>query len=172
MGYYKRRMKLSAGKSVGVDDGKGRNSGDDLGDSRPSLGADSPGIWTRPRVRGANAPTPGGCWTASSSGCAVAASGTVCPGNWETTALSTGPSNAGWSLECWRASGLFLRRKSGRSGLGMARRTAPWGQGPFWGGAIGRNPTDRGKASWSTRAGGPLSVAVAEERPPAIGGEG
>ena len=28
---------------MGVDDGKGRNSGDDLGDSGPSLGADSPG---------------------------------------------------------------------------------------------------------------------------------
>ena len=40
------------------------------------------------------------------------------------------------------------------------------GQGPFWGGAIGRNPTDRGKAGSKKSilvdaAGGPLSVAVA-----------
>ena len=40
------------------------------------------------------------------------------------------------------------------------------GQGSFWGGAIGRNPTDRGKAGSKKSilvdaAGGPLSVAVA-----------
>ena len=37
-------------------------------------------------------------------------------------------------------------RGTGRSGLGMAVGGLLHGQGPFGGGAIGRNPTDRGKA--------------------------
>ena len=54
----------------------------------------------------------------------------------------------------------------GRSGLGMAVGGLLPGQGPFWGGSIGRNPTDRGKAGSKKSilvdaAGGPLSVAVA-----------
>ena len=58
-----------------------------------------------------------------------------------------------------------LRRTGGR-GLGMAVGGLLHGQGPFWGGAIGRNPTDRGKAGSKKSilvdaAGGPLSVAVA-----------
>ena len=98
----------------------------------------------------------------------MAASGTVCPGNWETTALSTGPSSAGWSWECWRASGLFWWRAAKNwaewTGNG-SRRTAPWAR-LVLGGAIGRNPTDRGKAGSKKSilvdaAGGPLSVAVA-----------
>ena len=55
-------------------------------------------------------------------------------------------------------------RRTGRSGLGMAVGGLLHGQGSFWGGAIGRNPTDPGQ-SWEQEeldaAGGPLSVAVA-----------
>ena len=62
-----------------------------------------------PKARGrAKGRTSGRCWKASSFGCEAVASGTTCPGSWEMIAPSTGPSNAGWSLECWRASGLFL----------------------------------------------------------------
>ena len=57
-----------------------------------------------------------------------------------------GTSSAGWSWECWR-------------------RIALWAK-PILGGAIGRNPTDRGKAGSKKSIlvdaeGGPLSVAVA-----------
>ncbi len=70
--------------------------------------------------------------------------------------------SAGGHLGC---SGGGLRR-TGRSGLGMAVGGLLHGQGPFWGGAIGLNPTDRGKAGSKKSilvdaAGGPLSVAVA-----------
>ena len=50
--------------------------------------------------------------------------------------------SAGGHLGC---SGGGLRG-TGRSGLGMAVGGLLHGQGPFGGGAIGRNPTDRGKA--------------------------
>ena len=48
----------------------------------------------------------------------------------------------------------------------MAVRRLLHGKGAFWGGAIGRNPTDRGKAGSKKSilvdgAGGPLSVVVA-----------
>ena len=54
----------------------------------------------------------------------------------------------------------------GRCGLGMAVGGLLHRQSAFWGGAIGRNPTDRGKAGSKKSilvdaAGGPLSVAVA-----------
>ena len=54
----------------------------------------------------------------------------------------------------------------GRRGLGMAVRRLLHGKSAFWGGAIGRNPTDRGKAGSKKSvlvdaAGGPLSVVVA-----------
>ena len=54
----------------------------------------------------------------------------------------------------------------GRRRLGMAVRRLLHGKGAFWGGAIGRNPTDRGKAGSKKSilvdgAGGPLSVVVA-----------
>ena len=59
----------------------------------------------RPKATGANALPPDGCWTASFSGCAAAASGTACRRNWGMTAPSTGPSSAGYSWACWRESG-------------------------------------------------------------------
>ena len=51
-------------------------------------------------------------------------------------------------------------------GVEMAVRRLLHGKGAFWGGAIGRNPTDRGKAGSKKSilvdgAGGPLSVVVA-----------
>ena len=54
----------------------------------------------------------------------------------------------------------------GRRKLGMAVRRLLHGKSAFWGGAIGRNPTDRGKAGSKKSglvdgAGGPLSVVVA-----------
>ena len=57
-------------------------------------------------------------------------------------------------------------RGVGRRELGMAVGGLLYGQSAFWGGAIGRNPTDRGKAGSKKSilvdaAGGPLSVALA-----------
>ena len=54
----------------------------------------------------------------------------------------------------------------GRRKLGMAVSRLLDGKSAFWGGAIGRNPTDRGKAGSKKSvlvdgAGGPLSVVVA-----------
>ena len=74
-------------------------------------------------------------------------------------------------VECWRASGLpwwrVARNWAEWTGNG-SRRTAPWVKRVkrVWGGAIGPNPTDRGKAGSKKSilvdaAGGPLSVAVA-----------
>ena len=57
-------------------------------------------------------------------------------------------------------------RRVGRGKLGMAVRRLLHGRSALWGGAIGRNPTDRGKAGSKKSilvdaAGGPLSVVVA-----------
>ena len=90
----------------------------------------------------------GESWTASYFGCAPADSGTGCPGNWETTAPSTGPSRAGLSLAFWRGTERRWSRNAKNwtawTGNGSLR-TMP-GQGPFWGDSIGRIPTDLGKA--------------------------
>ena len=115
------------GKSVGVDDGKGRNSGDDLGDSGPSLGADPPGDPGYGPSTGVDAGRhhlPDAQWLPVEPSA---------PGTGRRQHYS-GPSSAGWSLECWRASGLL--RRTGRSGLGMAADCsmgkAVWGGGRHW----------------------------------------
>ena len=97
------------------------------------------------------------------------ASGITCPGRWGTAAPSIAPFSPGSSLGCWRASGppcwKRARNWAGLTGNGRRRRLRH-GRGPFWGGAVGCNPTGRGKAG-SKRSilvdasGGPLSVVVA-----------
>ena len=96
-----------------------------------------------------------GCWTASSfrmrSGCQCEPSA---PGTGETIALSTGPSSAGWSLECWRATGLFWWRAAKNwpewTGNG-SRRTAPWAR-PVLGGRHWTQPHLTGAKLGARRA--------------------
>ena len=153
------------GKSVGVDDGKGRNSGDDLGDSGPSLGADSPGDpgygptqeygaqTRRPQADAGRHHLPDAQWLPVEP----SAPGTGRRQHYSPDLPALGGAwSAGGHLGC---SGGGLRR-TGRSGLGMAVGGLLHGQGSFGGAPLDATPPTGAKrgarrASWSTRRADP-----------------
>ena len=108
------------------------------------------------------------CSTASSSACAAGAMEPITEGAWRRQHHSSHLPTVG-GTGCLApdvgSPGGGVRRV-GRRGLGMAGGRRSDGQGSFWGGLIGPNPTDRGKAG-SKRSllvdgeGGPLSITVA-----------
>ena len=121
-----------------------------------------------PSPPAANAPTGGGLWTASSSACAAAASGTSSPRSSATTAPCIAGSNVGAATgssaasgPCWSSTAPNSARFTG-SGRAL---TGPWARPGSGGKKVGKNPTDRGKKGTKRSVlvdeqGGPLGLVI------------
>lgn len=115
-----------------------------------------------------NAPTGGEPWTAFSSACAAAASGTNCPRSLATTAPCTAGSKGGVktassaaSGPCWSSTAPNWTRCTGSGRV----PTGPWARLGSGGKKVGHNPTDRGKNGTKRsllvdEQGGPLGLVI------------
>src|SRR5262249_42559651 len=123
----------------------------------------------RPDAPAGTTPTGARPWTAFSSGCARAASGSSCPASSAPRAPSTTGSNAGAKGGSCNASGRNWSRSATTwrlwTGNGR-RRTAGWARPGSGGKKVGKNPTDRGKQGSKESVlvdaeGGPLGAVLA-----------